>query len=195
MNNRMTGVSLMTALLMLAGCTSSQVQPLRVATERICVLENPKVLVDDFVEVVREGFSRHGITTQVYQQIPHAQCPYVLTYSALRSWDFAPYLSVAELTILGPQRQKVASAQYRLRGKGGLSLMKWQGTRSKIAPLIDELLAQAPATDTPAPKAAGAAEPAANGPSTEEQLRALSREPLDYQEYQRRYRALTQPLP
>jgi hypothetical protein len=30
---------------------------------------------------------------------------------------------------------------YHLKGGGGLSVMKWQGTASKMDPVIDELLA------------------------------------------------------
>lgn len=51
-----------------------------------------------------------------------------------------PYLSHAELQ-LHRAGQQVASAEYHLRGKGGFSLTKWAGTKSKMDPVIDELLA------------------------------------------------------
>lgn len=179
------------SLLLLGGCTSMRVDPLQAAPPSICIKHNPKVLVSDFVPVVQEGFARHGIETRVYKQaIPRAECQYLLTYSARRSWDMAPYLSQAELQILGPDRQELASANYHLRGKGGLSLMKWQGTKAKIDPLLDQLLAgvillpkSVPVTSAP--------QPAALSQQTyDEHLQALQREPLGYEDYMKRLREL-----
>jgi hypothetical protein len=126
---------------LLTACTSVQVRPPdpALAIKHVCIQENPRVLVTDFVPVVRDGFDRHGISTEVYSGTKPANCEYVLTYTALRSWDFAPYLSHAELRLEKDGRQ-VAFAEYHLVGKGGFSLMKWQGTKAKIDPVIDELL-------------------------------------------------------
>jgi hypothetical protein len=126
---------------LLTACTSVQVRPPdpALAIKHVCIQENPKVLVTDFVPVVRDGFDRHGISTEVFSGTKPADCDYVLTYTALRSWDFAPYLSHAELRLEKEGRQ-VAFAEYHLVGKGGFSLMKWQGTKAKIDPVIDELL-------------------------------------------------------
>lgn len=131
----------LTILLGIAGCTSIKVRPvdLSVKASHICIKENPRVWVSDFVPVLRDGFDRHGISTEVFSGPPPDRCEYVLSYIALQSWDFAPYLSHAELRIEKGGRQ-VAYAEYHLRGEGGLSLMKWQGTRAKMDPLIDELL-------------------------------------------------------
>jgi hypothetical protein len=125
----------------LSACTSVEVRPPdpALAIKHVCIQENPKVLVRDFVPVVRDGLDRHGISTEVYSGTKPANCEYVLTYTALRSWDFAPYLSHAELRLERDGRQ-VAYAEYHLVGKGGFSLMKWQGTKAKIDPVIDELL-------------------------------------------------------
>lgn len=125
----------------LAGCTAMNVQPVdrAIGLEHACIQENPRVQVSDFVTVVRDGFDRHGISTEVISGNPPANCEYLLTYTALRSWDFSPYLSHAELRIEREGRQ-IAYAEYHLRGKGGLALNKWAGTRSKMDPVIDELL-------------------------------------------------------
>jgi hypothetical protein len=50
-----------------------------------------------------------------------------------------PYLSHAELRLLRAGTE-IASAEYHLRAKGGFSVTKWAGTRSKMDPVIDELL-------------------------------------------------------
>jgi hypothetical protein len=137
---------LLSTLACLAACTSVRVHPVDPAAQmqHVCIQENPKVLVDDFVMVLREGFERHGISTQVFPTGSRpAGCEFVLTYTALRSWDLAPYLTHAELRIEKAGRV-VASAQYHLRGDGGFSLAKWAGTKFKMDPVIDELLTGSP---------------------------------------------------
>jgi len=125
----------------LACCTSIAVQPVdpAIRLKHVCIQDNPKVLVQDFLPVLRDGLDRHGVSSEVYAGTAPAHCEFILTYTALRSWDFAPYLSHAELR-LETQGRQIAYAEYHLRGKGGYSLMKWQGTRSKMDPVIDELL-------------------------------------------------------
>ncbi|MFH0985032.1 MAG: Sbal_3080 family lipoprotein [Candidatus Omnitrophota bacterium] len=135
-------LSMMLVLMsVISGCTSIKVRPVD-ATPRlqhVCIEKNPKVTLTDFVRVVEAGFNRHGISTEVYSGTKPDKCEYTLTYTALRSWDFAPYLSVAELNLFR-NGLTVASAEYHLRLKGGFSLMKWQGTKTKMDPVIDELL-------------------------------------------------------
>jgi hypothetical protein len=130
------------ASLVLGGCTAVTVRPVDKTLEikRVCIQDNPKVQVSDFVTVVRDGFDRHGIATEVITGAPASNCSAVLTYTALRSWDLSPYLSHAELRLEKEGRQ-LAYAEYHLRGKGGYSLMKWQGTKAKMDPVIEQLLA------------------------------------------------------
>jgi hypothetical protein len=137
-----TRVFIVAVSLSLTACTSITVRPLdRALTIRhACIQDNPKVLISDFVPVLRDGFDRHGITTEVYSGTKPTDCDYVLTYTALRSWDFAPYLSHAELRLFEKDGRQIAYAEYHLIGKGGFSLMKWQGTKAKMDPVIDELL-------------------------------------------------------
>ena len=125
----------------LAGCTSVQVQPLSAEFKPtdICIEENPKVIVSDLLPVLRSRFEFHGITTRVHDQPDPNECEYILTYTAFKNWDMAPYLYSADLR-LERNGKKVASAEYRLKGKGGLSLTKWQSTKTKIDPVVDELL-------------------------------------------------------
>ncbi len=126
---------------LLAGCTSVNVQPVDASANlrHVCIENNSKVEVDDFVSVVQDGFGRHGITTQVYSNTKPANCEFTLTYTALRSWDGVTYLSKAELH-LHRTGKEVAAAEYHLKGKGGLSLMKYQSVKTKMDPVIDELL-------------------------------------------------------
>lgn len=185
----LAGVLLMGAI---GGCTSVQVEPLASAPTFMCIKHNPKVMVSDFVSVLRQGFSRHGIETRLYTgAIPRAECAYLVTYSARRSWDFAPYLSQADVQVLGPDRRQLASAEYHLRGKGGLSMMKWQGTEVKMGPVIDQLLADVEVMQsTPAPKSDQGTDSAAA--SYEERLSLLQKEQWGYEEYMKRFKALNQ---
>jgi len=92
-------VVLLASMLVAFGCTSVRVQPIdaTVALRHVCIEENPKVIVTDFLPVVRDGFDRHHVSTQVYTGDAPPGCDVILAYTALRSWDFAPYLSHAEL--------------------------------------------------------------------------------------------------
>ncbi len=125
----------------MSACTSINVRPLDAAAymQHVCIEDNPKVIVEDFVSVVRDGFTRHGISSEVYSGAKPANCEYTLTYSALRSWDGVPYLSKAELRLQRTGRE-VAAAEYRLKGGGGFALTKYQGVKTKMDPVIDELL-------------------------------------------------------
>ena len=110
--------------------------------KRVAIRDNPKVIVAGFVDVLRDGFARHGISSEVIAADARAEGQYIVTYTALRSWDVTPYLSHAEIRIEIDGRQ-VAYAEYHLRGKGGFSMMKWQGVRTKMDPVIDKLLGSA----------------------------------------------------
>ena len=176
------------SLLCLGGCTAIQVQPLTRAPAQLCIEENPKVEVDDFVTVLQEGFARHGIEARLQRSPSVSSCPYLVTYTARRSWDIVTYLSFAELSVLDEQRRTVATAHYHLRNKGGLSLMKWAGTRSKMEPVLAQLLGQVqiqPAA--PVPLLPGAS---ASDLSKDEQVKRLQEEQLSYPEYMNRYRQI-----
>lgn len=101
---------------------------------------NPKVIVEDFLPVIRNGFNHHGIRTKVVAKPAPKECEYVLTYTAFKTWDMAMYLHHAELT-LEKDGKIIGSAVYHLTGQGGLSPMKHQSTKTKMNPVIDELLA------------------------------------------------------
>lgn len=126
----------------IGGCTSITVTPVAssVQLHDVCIVNNPQVIVSDFVPVLRDGFARHHIATTIVDQAQAGSCAVTLTYTALRSWDLKPYLSHAELRLWRGGTQ-IGFAQYHLNGKGGYDLGKWRGTKSKMDPVIDQLLA------------------------------------------------------
>ena len=128
-------------IIILSGCTSIEVRPLdpELKISHVCIVENPKVMVTDFIPVIEDGFARHGITTEIISDPKNKKCEYELTYTALRSWDFTPYLSHAEIRI-ERSGQQIAYGEYHLNGKGGLDMTKWKGTKAKMDPVIDKML-------------------------------------------------------
>lgn len=134
-------ISFISLLFAFSGCTTITVRPIDsgVTLKHVCIKENPQVTIPGFITVLEDGFDRHGISTQIFSGPPPAECEYILTYTALRSWDFKTYLTEAELR-LEKDGKRVGAAQYHLKGKGGLSLVKWSSVKSKMNPVIDELL-------------------------------------------------------
>jgi hypothetical protein len=128
---------------MLGGCTAVRVQPVGAEHKitHICINDNPRVIVRDFIQVMQEGFRKYGISSDVITGPSSVGCTYTSNYTARQTWDFATYLADAQIDIMQDGRQ-IASANYHLRGKGGYSLTKWANTRSKILPVIDQLFAQ-----------------------------------------------------
>jgi hypothetical protein len=123
------------------GCTSIQVQPINssLSPNKICIEENPKVVVGDFLDVVKNRIEYHGINTEIYEKEIPEDCEYTMIYTALKTWDMSTYMHHAELR-LEKNGNKVGYAEYHLKGKGGLSFNKWKGTKAKMDPVVDELL-------------------------------------------------------
>ncbi len=180
LNLRNLAIPLIAACALLDGCTSVRVKPVGAENhiDHICIQNNPRVLVVDFVSVMQEGFQKYGITSQTFTEPAPRSCLYTATYTALRSWDFAPYMTDAQIDILRDGRP-IASANYHLKGKGGLSFNKWANTSTKILPIIDTLLAQVTrpthvvTTGSDAPPVAQA-HPAEAAPPSGELARRLS---------------------
>lgn len=122
-----------------AGCTSVDVKPVATSAkiQSVCIIENPKVAVSDFVSVLRDGFNRHGIDTSVVSEAAATSCQTTLTYTATRGWDLKPYMDHAELRLWQGGTQ-IGSADYN--HSGGFGFSKFAGTKTKMDPVIDQLL-------------------------------------------------------
>lgn len=127
-------------LIAAGGCTTVQVRPIPQDTQitKICIEENARVAVSDFVTVLVDGLARNGITSEVYKDSRPERCEYRLWYTATRKWDVTPYLDHAELR-LDRHGQIIATATFHLTGGGGLDPNKWASTKTKMDPVIDEL--------------------------------------------------------
>ena len=129
------------ALLALAtACTTTQVnkfgedsQPISL----ICIQENERVSVDDILDVLEQGFQRHGIETRLFSGHKPEYCSYVVRYTARRSWFGVPFMRYARLRLYQEDRT-VATATYT----GRFNSNPWASTKTKLDPLIDELISQ-----------------------------------------------------
>ncbi|WGL16971.1 Sbal_3080 family lipoprotein [Microbulbifer bruguierae] len=139
----MKKIALLTAVTFFAGCTAIDVKQVDSShqIDHVCFENNPKVIVADFVSTVEDVFHDHHITTEVYSGRKPEHCNFKLTYTALRSWDFSPYLSHAELRLF-KGRERIGYAEYHLNGGGGFALNKWASVESKMTPVVNQLLAQ-----------------------------------------------------
>lgn len=131
------------------GCTSVAVDPVDASEQiqRVCIERNAKVILPAFLRVVRAGFLRHGIETEVHDGPPPSECEFVLKYTALQSVVSAPFLAHAELH-LERSGEPIAHAIYHLRGAGGFRLTMYQSTEKKMDPVIDQLLSAYPSASS-----------------------------------------------
>ena len=125
-----------------AGCESMDVKPLPYDGNIgvVKIIDNPKVLVGDFVGVMETCFSEHGIRTRQVDEFytPRAN-EYWLKYTALQSFDFVTYLSVADVWIYR-NGELMAKGHWQLDWNGGITLSKFDGTETKMRPFFAELL-------------------------------------------------------
>ena len=136
----MKKILVLTALLLLEACASpvTKVEPVP-ATETIsqlCIQENKKVFMDDFLPEVRRQIEERNIKTEI--QNPESQCKYIMTYDAQWSWDwfwtFSVYLSMAEFSVIKDNHQ-IGMASYT----ANLGPSAIGQTKNKIRPLLIEL--------------------------------------------------------
>ena len=156
MKKILSSTALFFMLVLSSGCSTKVVNVVdNIHTlSHVCIQNNPKVIVTEFVPVIENVFNDWGISTEVYNgnTLPN-DCLVDMKYTALRSWDITPYLSHAEITLY-KERQKIGYAEYHLTGGGGFDLSKWASVESKMKPIIEELLAsQSKKTMAPSPKA------------------------------------------
>jgi len=128
----------------IAGCaiqTTVQAVPPNRSISEICILENKKVIISDFLAVVQEGIQRNGLRSKVYRETPNT-CAYVLEYVALQRWDGTLFMSEANIRLYHAQ-ELIGAANYKLPtgifGGGGINPAKWNSTKEKLDPLLDKL--------------------------------------------------------
>lgn len=159
-----------------AGCSIQQtiepIKPTRVT--QVCVLDNPKIFMDDFQPEMQRQIQAKGIATKVYSGARPSDCSHHLEYTANWQWDMAMYVTYVELRIYDTQGL-AGQAIYDAR-RGGGRLDKFGRTAEKLRPLIDQLFGSVDAGAVAAP-AAASAEVVPQGQSSDKaaRLRELQR--------------------
>lgn len=131
--------------LALTGCASVvTVKPApREAIDTVCIERNLDVGVEDLLPAMEAAFKRNGIATRVFDVSP-APCPYRVTYTASRRWDFTAFMSDAHISLYR-DRELIGEAVYTgpsgIFGGGGINPDKWRGAAFKIDPPMDQMLA------------------------------------------------------
>jgi len=146
---------LIAGICFVAGCNSYDVQalPYDPGMKHVVVIDNPKVLVPDFVEVMADEFNARNIKvySAPYNYVSKPN-EYVVRYIALRSWDFSPYLADATVRISKNDLSVAKGHYHHLGGSASLDIFtKWRGTEWKMKDLYDELLKNFPKRDMPQP--------------------------------------------
>ena len=134
------------SLMTLCGCNSYKIKslPYDAGLKDVVVVDNPKVIVTDFVDVMTDEFNARKIkvrrASQSYAAKPNE---YVIRYDARQSWDLSPYLSDATIRI-SKDEITVAKGKYHHAGGSASFFTKWRGTEWKMKELYDELLKNYP---------------------------------------------------
>jgi len=137
-------VALFVAVAGLLACTTVEVSPVPARgfpIAQLCIERNPDVVVEDLLDVIVQGVTRHGIEPRVVDAPVPAECDYTLWYTGRRRWDIRPVLGYVELRVRY-RGETIGTASYVLRPS--LSLFKWRSTEAKLGPVLDELLIQFP---------------------------------------------------
>jgi hypothetical protein len=133
---------------LVSGCTAIKVSPVdtTLKIKHICIEDCQQTCFDgDMMGVIRDGFERNGISSQIFTGSLPSECEYHLSVMCARTWDLAMYMHHAELRMYRANTQ-IGYAEYHLNGGGGFALTKFGSTKSKIDPVIDELLNGKPVT-------------------------------------------------
>jgi hypothetical protein len=124
--------------LALSGCSiTKSIDPIKAEVSQVCVLDNPKVLMDEFQPELQRQIEEKGFPTKAYRGARPADCSHHLEYTANWQWDMAMYLTYAEMRVYD-RKGLAGQAVYNARNGGG-RLDKFGRTAEKIRPLIDEL--------------------------------------------------------
>jgi hypothetical protein len=125
--------------LLVCGCSSYDVKalPYDSSLTSVVLVENPKVIVRDFVDVLQDEFNARSIKViRKPGNYVAKSDEYVVRYNALQSWDISLYLSYATIRVEKDNMTK-AKGIYKA---GSFDLAKWRGTQWKMSNLYGELL-------------------------------------------------------
>lgn len=142
--SRMTLFFLVCCMFAVCGCNSYKVSALPYDSHltSVVLVENPRVIVHDFVDVLQDEFNARNIkVVRKPESYVQKKDEYVIRYDARQSWDFINYLSYATVRV-EKDNMTMAKGTYRHIGRScSLDIFtKWRGTQWKMSDLYGELL-------------------------------------------------------
>lgn len=125
-------------VLVLAGCTNINVQPMHEKPELVCIQKNEKVIVKDFLPAMMHEFQVRGIDTYVYEgSLVPDDCNYIVKYTARRAWDMTMFMHTADIFISNSKGELLAKAHYDCGS--GFNMNKYEATETKVNKMMQEL--------------------------------------------------------
>lgn len=134
---------LLAAALSLSACSVTyEAKPARdfgSYNQEICVVDNPDVR-PEFLTALTTQLRDRGFTVRVMSKGSAVSiCPLTSTFIGKWSWDFTPYMSVAEIKIF-KDGQLIGESSYKApRGGWGFTLEVYDSTDKKIAGMLEKL--------------------------------------------------------
>jgi hypothetical protein len=132
-------VAFILSLVVIGGCTITQtVEPVgQLATNQVCIVENPPVR-EGFLVELQSSLRSKGADVQMLDANSSAtSCPVVVTYLARWSWDLTIYMSYAEIIVY--QNGAVSGKAVYDATKGSGRMDKFVDAEPKIRELVDQL--------------------------------------------------------
>ena len=136
MNSRLPAYALLAAAL--AGCAIHQdVKPVgSLPARQICVIENPAVAQDEFLQVYMRALRDKGFEVrQIAPGSPLTACPVTTTYNARWRWHWALVMYLAELRVYS-NGQSAGEARYT---SGREAPEQYIRAETKIRELVDQM--------------------------------------------------------
>jgi len=135
------------SMTMMTGCASlkekTSVSKLNndYVVQNVCIEKNPEVKIAEFLPIVEDGFTRHGIIPKVYQGDMPENCIAIAKYTARQVvWLFDGKLYPYQIRIvIFKDNNKVAEITYHNPTDTRRKSMK-----ETIDPLMDEMLKEYP---------------------------------------------------
>ena len=129
---------------LVSGCNSYRVNalPYDANLKDVVVIENRRVIVKDFKDVMIDEFNARNIKVRLEAENYVAKPDeYVVRYDARQSWDFSLYLSDATVRVIKDNMTKAKGKYHHIGGSCSLDIFtKWRGTEWKMKDVYDEML-------------------------------------------------------
>lgn len=135
----LTHLSIAGIIILTAHCQSlevSKVDRSKHNIKKVCILENPDVIVEEFLAALQGGLYQRGIDSTVIKA-PSKECAYTITYIVNQSWDFAMYISHITLVLLKGD-ESIGRGVYSNSG----SLGKFGPVEEKLKLVLDPMFGE-----------------------------------------------------